>query len=326
MKFNVYMIGQTGRLEYEALLLVKSLRMFCDSDEIGVYVCTPNNSDLWQSDPNIEKGEIADKLRDLGARVVSFDNERFGSRYPHSNKIYALAALPPDEPFVFLDSDHIFFEDIAGLEVDFHRPTARRAGLLWPGKRKQGQERKQLWDSLYAKFGVETDGWYQEEYGIDSELFYPYFNGGCFYYSSARRFHELYRQAIHEVSDNPPAEVHPKSLYPWLDQICLPLVMAQLNGDGAVYRGEFVFSQVATHYFQMSNLFLNVNEDILGITREIITDPEYRDLFGQMESYNYSFLGEGWDRIRAITAGENYNWLNSLKFRKKLSDMGIWYK
>ncbi|MHA3914046.1 hypothetical protein [Halovulum sp. GXIMD14793] len=326
MKFNIYMIAQPGRLEYESLLLVKSLRKFYSGDDIGVYVCTPENSGFWRTNPNMADGEVADKLRDLGCHVVNFKNERFGSRYPHSNKIYALSALPPDEPFVFFDSDHIFFDDIANVRVDFDRPTARRAGFVWPGKQMKCQTRKAWWDALYAKMGVETNGWYQERYGPESELYYPYFNGGCFYYSSAGRFHELYRKAIHEISESTPEVVDSRSLYPWLDQICLPIVMAQLDGDGSVYRTDFAFSQVATHYFFLSNLFLNVNEDILMIAREIITDPEYCSIFAREQSYNHSFLGEGWAEIRAITSKETYNWMNSPVLREKLSEMGLWYK
>ena len=130
--FNLMLIGQSGRLQYEALLLVASLRAKSPQFAGQVFVCEPQPGPLWPDDPSMHP-HIRTALEELGATIPPFDSQHFGASYPHGNKIEALAALPAGEPFLFLDSDTLITGELSSIPFDFSRPSAsmRREGT-WP--------------------------------------------------------------------------------------------------------------------------------------------------------------------------------------------------
>ena len=119
--FNVVIVGQTGRLQYEAVLFAASLRQSCPDFAGRLLVAVPQPGPLWNNDPSIRSAEILAALADLGAGIVPFENRIFGQSYPHGNKIEALSALPEGEPFVFFDTDTLITGDLAGVPFDFDR-------------------------------------------------------------------------------------------------------------------------------------------------------------------------------------------------------------
>jgi len=57
-KFNVYVIGQNGRLMYEALIFAASLR-HSDPDFSGqIFIAEPQKNDLWNGDPTIRDDDV----------------------------------------------------------------------------------------------------------------------------------------------------------------------------------------------------------------------------------------------------------------------------
>ena len=103
--FNVMIVGQRGRLQYEAVLFAASLRHADPGFSGRLIVAEPQPGPLWKSDPRIVNPDVRAILGDLGAEIVPFENHHFGDKYPPGNKIEGLAALPQDEPFVFFDTD-----------------------------------------------------------------------------------------------------------------------------------------------------------------------------------------------------------------------------
>ena len=91
--FNIMIVGQAGRLQYEAVLFLASLRENSPNFRGKVIVAEPQPGPLWQKDPRMS-GEIRDVLKGLGAHIVPFTSEHFGQAYPYGNKIEGLAAMP----------------------------------------------------------------------------------------------------------------------------------------------------------------------------------------------------------------------------------------
>ena len=229
--FNIALVGQNGRLSYEALLFAASLRHF-DPDFSGrLLIAEPQPGPLWPKDPRIQNTEVRDALNALGAEIIPFDSTHFGATYPYGNKIEMLAALPANEPFVFFDTDTLITGALSKVPFDFDRPSAslRRTGT-WPEPQLYGPGYTGVWKSLYDSFGLDFESSLDLSQPDEYWQRYLYFNAGFFYYTCPRTFGDRFLRYALEIRDTPPVELCAQSFDPWLDQIALPLVIHALNG------------------------------------------------------------------------------------------------
>jgi hypothetical protein len=153
--FNIIAVAQSGRLGYEALLLLGSLRLTNPNFGGRVLLAEPQQGRLWPKDPRIPEGPLRDRLLDLGAEFIPFESREFGAPYAIGNKMECLSAMP-DAPFLFLDTDTLITGDLGGLRLDFKRPSAsmRREGT-WPKIELYGPGYLQTWTALYDLFGLD---------------------------------------------------------------------------------------------------------------------------------------------------------------------------
>ena len=115
--FNVVVVGQQGRLAYEALIFVASLRKMSPNFKGRILIAEPQAGPHWSKDPTIRSQAVRDALAELGAEIIPFQTTHFGEAYPYGNKIEMLQALPKGEPFVFFDTDTLITGDLS--EVPF---------------------------------------------------------------------------------------------------------------------------------------------------------------------------------------------------------------
>lgn len=228
--FNLVCVGQSGRLQYEAVLLAASLRQFAPNFPGRLYVAEPQPGPRWKSDPRIEAAPRA-LLEKLGATILPFENHHFGQDYPHGNKIECLAALPQGQPFLFLDTDTLILDDLGEVPFDFNRPAAsmRREGT-WPQIELYGPGYAEIWKSLYDAFGLDFES--SLDHGQPDEYWrrYLYFNAGWFFGHCPHVFGQRYTQYATAIRDSRPAALVCQELDPWLDQVALPLVIHALGG------------------------------------------------------------------------------------------------
>ena len=228
--FNILIVGQAGRLQYEALLFAASLRLSDPAFSGRLIVAEPAPGGVWPGDPRIESAPRA-ALEELGAEIVPFEARHFGETYPQGNKIEALAALPPGAPFLFFDSDTVVTGALSALPFDFTRPTAsmRREGT-WPVIELYGPGYAQIWKALYDRFGLDFES--SLDLGEPDEYWerYLYFNAGWFCGADPARFGATFLDHALAIRDAPPPELALQPLDPWLDQIALPLVIHGLGG------------------------------------------------------------------------------------------------
>ena len=88
--FNILVVAQGGRLQYEAILFAASLRMNAPLFSGRLFVAEPQPGPQWSSDPSIRGGDARELLERLGAEIVPFESRYFGEKYPYGNKIEAL--------------------------------------------------------------------------------------------------------------------------------------------------------------------------------------------------------------------------------------------
>ncbi|MDC0868943.1 hypothetical protein OAP82_07905 [Paracoccaceae bacterium] len=113
--FNLVLIGQNGRLEFEVILFLASLRANSPKFEGRVFIAEPRQNQAWTMNPMIRSKHTRDLIAELGAEFIAFDNKIFGESYPYGNKIECLKAIPNDKPFLFFDSDTLILDELCDV-------------------------------------------------------------------------------------------------------------------------------------------------------------------------------------------------------------------
>ncbi|MEM6887126.1 MAG: hypothetical protein AAF636_03190 [Pseudomonadota bacterium] len=263
--FNVVVVGQQGRLGYEALLFSASLRASSPGFQGKLFVAEPQPGPLWKRDMRIANSTVREALESHGAQILPFNTRHFGSRYPQGNKIELLRALPKGEPFVFFDSDTLIAEDLTSVPFDFARPSAslRREGT-WPKPELYGPGYSEIWKSLYDRFELDFESSLDHDKPDEYWRRYLYFNAGFFYYRCPAIFGALFEQYATSIRDNPPEALSAQSIDPWLDQIALPLVIHKLGGGRNCLPSGYLDGAVSCHYRTFPLLYARESDAVVA--------------------------------------------------------------
>jgi hypothetical protein len=228
--FTIVIVGQKGRLEAEAVLFAASLRASDTAFAGSLVVAEPQPGPLWPDDPRMD-AETHALLAEFGAELVPFESRHFGAGYPNGNKAEALAALPPDEPFLFFDTDTLVTGPLSAIPFDFARPTASMARTnTWPLTELYGPGPTETWRALYDRFGLDFESSLDLTQPEGFWRRYLYFNAGWFLGPCPRRFGARLTGMMVSIRDDTPAALVCQPLYPWLDQIALPLAIHEAGG------------------------------------------------------------------------------------------------
>ncbi|TMV66540.1 hypothetical protein FGG78_33440, partial [Thioclava sp. BHET1] len=269
---NILIVAQSGRLQYEALIFAASLA--AHPAKTRLYIAEPEPGPLWPEDPRIANPELRARLTEFGATFLPFESRHFGAAYPYGNKIEALAALPPEEPFVFFDTDTLITGSLDTVPFDFDRPSAslRREGT-WPQIELYGPGYAQIWKSLYDRFGLDFESTLDLSEPDEFWRRYLYFNAGWFFYRCPRRFGQLFCDIATEIRRDPPPELICQSLDPWLDQVALPLVIHALGGGRQTLPPGLLDGSVSCHYRTLPLLYARESDRVVE-TLASVTAPQ----------------------------------------------------
>ena len=276
--YTIAAVVQGGRLGYEALLLAASLRATNPGFAGRLCLMEPQPGPKWTGDPRLTNPALRERLQELGAEIIPFENRTFGSSYPHGNKIEGLAALP-DGPFLFLDTDTLVTGDLSAMRIDFTHPSAsmRREGT-WPKIELYGPGYAATWKSLYDRFGVDFAASLDQGQPDEYWRRYLYFNAGWFFHESAHRFGNRFLTYAREIRDNPPEELVCQEIYPWLDHFPPPVGWKPLEGGGPgpVLRGRG--GEVTCHYRSLPLLYAREGDRAVEVLEEVAEAKENRRL------------------------------------------------
>lgn len=323
---NILCIVQGGRLQYEALLFMASFRKFHGNDDFRVFMAEPQPNDLWDIDPRIADSATRDMLIDLGAEVVPLQSSTFGASYPNGNKIEALALLPEGEPFIFFDTDTVFTAPLKDVAFGFEKPSASsRCEGTWPKPDLYGPGYGDIWKSLYDKFGLDFECSLDKSQPDEYWQRYLYFNAGFFYYKCPKIFGEKYLEYATEIRDDPPAELDGQEIYPWLDQIALPLVIHALGGGKGAEAAQQLDGAVTCHYRVLSLLYAREPQSIIDVLEEVCAPNKIKKLLKESEAFKrLVFQGRG-HKLRALITPDDLLKPEE-KLRKKIKNRGFWYR
>lgn len=324
--FNILVIGQHGRLQYEAVLFAASLR-HCSPDFAGrLFVGVPQPGPNWPEDPSIRNGQVLEALDRLGAEILPFESRAFGASYPHGNKIEALAALPAGEPFVFFDTDTLILDDLDRVPFDFDRPGAslRREGT-WPQPTLYGPGHAGIWKSLYDRFGLDFDSSLDLTQPDGYWKRYLYFNAGWFFHSDPQAFGARFLEYALSVRDDPPPELVGQSLDPWLDQIVLPLVIHSFGGGRDVLPEGLLDGEVTCHYRHFPLLYARESDRVVEVLETVAAPNRIKKVLkGHEPIKRMVYQGRG-RKVRALFDRDNLP-RKEQAIRNRIRAAGFWMR
>ena len=323
--FNILVIGQAGRVQFEALLLAASLAEEAPRCLPRLFVAEPQPGPRWSFDPRMAP-DVRSALEDFGARILPFENRHFGESYPHGNKIEALTALPEGEPFLFLDSDTLITGDLAALPFDTARPSAsmRREGtwpvedLYWPGYGG-------IWKSLYDKFGLEYEGTLDLSQPDEYWERYLYFNAGWFNGADPHAFGHRFTDYATAIRDDAPEALAIQPLDPWLDQVALPLVIHALGGGRPGPELSGMDGAVTCHWRALPLLYARESDRVVEVLERVSAPNRVKKLLKRHEPFlRMIYQGRG-RKVRAMFERTDLP-RREQKIRNRIKAAGFWMR
>lgn len=323
---NILIIGQAGRLQYEAVLFAASLRARTPGSQFKLFVAEPLPGPLWPSDPRISDPAVRQLLEELEAEIIQFESKHFGHGYPYGNKIEALQALPKGEPFVFFDTDTLITGDLKSVPFDFERPTAsmRREGT-WPQLELYGPGYTEIWQSLYDKFELDFESSLDRSWPDEYWRRYLYFNAGFFFGSCPHVFGERFLRYALAIRDDTPAELICQSLDPWLDQVALPLVIHSLGGGRDTLPDGLLDGKVTCHYRLLPLLYAREDDHVLNVLEEITAPNRVKKVLKTYDPFKRMIYQNRGQKVRALFDRNDLP-RKEQAIRNKIKREGFWMR
>jgi hypothetical protein len=323
--FNIMIVGQAGRLQYEALILAASLRATSPGFTGRLIVAEPQPGPLWPDDPRLPQ-PFRDALAEQGAEIRPFESRHFGARYPYGNKIEGLATLPEGEPFLFLDTDTLLLSEIGDVPFDFTRPSAsmRREGtwpvedLYWPGYTA-------TWKALYDRFGLDLASSLDPSQPDEYWQRYLYFNAGWFFGADPAVFGARFRDWALSVRDTPPTELVLQPLDPWLDQVVLPLVIHSLGGGRPGPELAGLDGDVTCHYRTFPLLYARESDRAVAVLEQVTAPNRIKKLLKDHPAIRKTIYQGGGQKARGLFDRSNLP-RQEQAIRNRLKSEGLWLR
>ncbi|WP_238365307.1 hypothetical protein [Mesobacterium pallidum] len=321
--FNILVVGQAGRLEYEAALFAASLHAAAPDYPGRVVVAEPQPGPLWPGETRMSE-PVRDLLAELDVEILPFESRHFGARYPHGNKIEALFALPPNQPFLFLDTDTLVLDDPARVPIDFDRPSAslRREGT-WPKIELYGPGYEEIWGSLYTRFGLDFDSSKDLSQPVEYWQRYLYFNAGFFYYRCPHAFGRRFLEFALSIQGDPPPSLVCQSLDPWLDQVALPLVIHSLGGGRDALEPGWLDGRTTCHYRTLPLLYARESDGVVEVLERVTAPNRVKKVLKEYEPFRHMIYHKRGHKARALFDRSDLP-RKEQGIRNRLRDAGLW--
>jgi len=298
--FDIVIVGQAGRLSAEAALFAASLRAADPAFEGRLLVAEPQPGPLWPSDPRID-AETRAFLAAVGAEVVPFHSRHFGTGYPNGNKAEGLAALPEDRPFVFFDTDTLVTGPVSAIPFDFARPSASMARTnTWPLVELYGPGPSETWAALYDRFGLDFEGSLDLSHPDGVWRRYLYFNAGWFFGPCPRRFGSRLAEIMVAIRDDRPPALVCQPIYPWLDQIALPLVVHEAGGGRPGPDLAPLDGSATCHYRALPLLYATAPDDRIAFLEQIAGQNRVKKALKRHEPFRRMLYQGRGAKVRAL--------------------------
>jgi len=297
----VLIVAQSGRLTYEAVLFAASLRHSAPGFTGRLIVAEPQPGPLWPNNPRISDDGARDLLEKFGAEIRPFQSQHFGATYPPGNKVEALSTLDPDEAFVFFDTDTLITGPLETVSFDLSRPSASMARQdTWPEPPLYGPGYTDIWRSIYDRFDVPFLPTLDTNHPDEHWERYLYFNAGWFYYQNAHAFRDRMIDVMTGIRDDPPTELASQMLFPWLDQIALPIVISELGGGRPGPELSGLDGDITLHWRALPLLYARATPAQMEIFEQLTAPNKIKKVLKNYETFKRMIYQNRGNRVRAL--------------------------
>ncbi len=325
-KFNIVVIGQNNRLQYEALLFAASLRHSSPNFAGRLFVAVPQPGPRWHQDPRIHNEDVLKALSQLDAEILPFDSHVFGDNYPYGNKIEALLSMPEGEPFVFFDTDTLITGDLGSVPFDFNRPSASlKVEGTWPKPTLYGPGFDGIWSALYRRFGLDFESSLDTRQPVDYWRRYLYFNAGYFFYSCPRTFGARFLEYARTIRDEDIPEMAGQNLNPWLDQVALPLVIHSFGGARDALPPGLLDGAVSCHYRLFPLLYARESDRVIEVLETVATPNRVKKVLKGYDPIKKLVIQGKGHKIRDLFDRENLP-QREQAIRNTIRSKGLWMR
>jgi len=326
MKFNILIIGQSGRLQYAAILFLASLRQSAPDFNGQVFVAEPQHNERWDQNPAMTDPEIREIIENLGGKITPFENTHFGGYYPYGNKIEALSVLPEGEPFVFFDTDTLITGALDRVPFDFERPSASlKVEGTWPVIELYGPGYTATWKSLYDKFKLDFESSLDVSQPDEYWRRYLYFNAGYFYYKCPKIFGDRFLNYALAIRDDGPTELVCQELDPWLDQVALPLVIHSFGGGRDTLEAGHLDGTVSCHYRLLPLLYARESDLAIKTLETAIAPNKIKKVVKAYEPIRRMVYQKRGAKVRALFDQNNLP-RKEKQIRNTIKRAGFWMR
>jgi hypothetical protein len=298
--FDICIVAQAGRLSWEAALFAASLRHSAPGFTGELIVGEPAPGPLWPGETRTDE-PARELLEDLGARIVPFEAKHFGAAYPNGNKVEMLAALPSDRPFVFFDTDTLVTGAIDAVPFDFARPAASMArDNTWPVVPLYGPGRDAIWRAVFDRADAPFESSLDQSHPPTHWERYLYFNAGWFFGPSAPDFAHRMILLMTSLRDDTPPELASQALFPWLDQIALPAVIAALGGGRPGPDLAGLDGEVTRHWRVMPLFYATAPDAAIAALEEVAAPNKVKKVLKLHEPFRRMIYQGRGRKVRAL--------------------------
>ncbi len=324
--YNVVIVGQNNRLQYEAVLFAASLRQSSSGFQGRLFVAVPQAGSKWRQDPSINDPDVLQALSQLGAEILPFESHVFGDSYPHGNKIEALLAMPEGEPFVYFDTDTLITGELTSVPFDFTRPSASlRVEGTWPKPTLYGPDYEGIWRALYQRFGLDFESSLDISQPKDYWRRYLYFNAGYFFHSCPRQFGERFLEYARTIRDENLPELVGQNLDPWLDQVALPLVIHSFGGGRNTLPNGLLDGSISCHYRLFPLLYAKESGHVVDVLEAVAMPNKIKKVIKKYEPIRKLVIQGKGQKIRALFDRNNLPQREQV-IRNKIKANGLWLR
>ena len=323
--FNIMIVGQAGRLQYEALIFTASLRAQSPDFRGKLIIAEPQPGPLWPRDPRMSQ-DIRASLQAMGAEIRPFTSAQFGHSYPYGNKIEGLQVLPANEPFFFFDTDTLITGELGDLHCDFTSPSASmNRGPTWPVEELYWPGYTAIWKALYDRFGLDFESSLDCAQPDEYWERYLYFNAGWFFGSDPAVFGQRFTDYACAIRDDPPPELVIQPLDPWLDQVALPLVIHGLGGGRPGPELSGLDASLTSHFWALPLLYARGTDQQIAMLEQIIAPNKLKKLLKQYDPIKRIVYQQRGHKIRAMFDRSNLP-RRERALRNKIKAAGLWMR
>jgi hypothetical protein len=159
-------------------------------------------------------------------------------------------------------------------------------------------------------------------FGPDDWRRYLYFNAGWFTGPCPRRMGQNLLDIAHSVENDPLPELATQALYPWLDQIVLPLAIA---AEGGGRRDTGLDGPRTVHYRALPEVYAYGPDDAVATLEAVTHAPHLWDIFNQHVAFRRMIFKKNGATLRQIMADTPRPFTYWAR-KKAIMDTGHWVR